>query len=83
VRPKKRFHQAVRRRVVVHLSSGHSIGGVLRGIYADGLEVDAAFYVRADEYDTPLDGSQVIPWQSVAWIQELSEPVRAGSPVER
>jgi hypothetical protein len=82
VRPKRRFELSIRRRVVVHLNGGYSIDGVLGGIYADGVEVRSARYVRADEYDTPLDGTQVIPWQSVAWIQELAdEPVRSGSPV--
>lgn len=74
----RRFRRAIRRRVIVHLVEGYSLDGVLGGIYADGLELGSASYVRVDEeYDTPLDGVQIIPWHAVSWIQELNgaEPI--------
>ena len=77
----KRFRQAVRRHVVVHLAEGVSLDGILAGVYADGVMLEAASYIRANDYDTPLDGAQIIPWQNVLWIQELSDaPVRVGAP---
>lgn len=70
--PPTRFQMAVKRRVIVHLHAGFSLDGILAGLYADGVTLDAASYVRADEHDTPLDGVQIIPWQSIAWVQELN-----------
>ena len=78
---RRRFKQAVRRHVTVHLQGELSIDGVLAGIYADGVQLDAARYLRTDDYDVPLEGVQLIPWSSILWVQELSD-ARAGAPVE-
>lgn len=79
-RANSRFAASVLRHVIVHTTEGYSIGGVLVGLYADGIEMRNARFIRADEYDTPLDGVQIIPWTSVAWMQELrDEPSRLGA----
>jgi hypothetical protein len=76
----RRFRQGVRRHVIVHLVEGVSLDGILGGVYADGVMLEAATYIRADDQDTPLDGTQVIPWQTILWVQELRDaPVRAGA----
>ena len=76
-----RFKKALRKRVVVHLVEGYSLDGVLHGLYADGVELGAATFVRAEDYDVPLDGVQIIPWKSIVWIQELSDAeLRSGPP---
>lgn len=59
--------------VIVHLTEGVSLDGVLGGIYADGVELEAASYIRADDYDTPLDGTQIIPWHTILWVQEIRD----------
>lgn len=78
--PPERFSQALRRRIVLHTQSGHSIDGILLGLYADGLCVTAAKFLRPGEGPVPLDGDQIVPWSSVDWIQEL--PHDAGATVE-
>lgn len=76
----RRFKQAVKRHVIVHLTEGASLDGVLGGVYADGLMLEAASWIRADDYDTPLDGVQIIPWQTIVFVQELRDaPVRFGA----
>ena len=49
----------------MHLTEGVSLDGVLGGVYADGVMLEAASYIRANDYDTPLDGVQIIPWQTI------------------
>lgn len=76
-----RFDAMIRRHVVVHFNEGYTLDGVLAGLYADGVELEAAKFVRTDEYDTPLDGVQVIPWTAIAWVQELADArVGTGAP---
>lgn len=70
---KRRFRRACRRHVVVHLREGVSLEGVLSGLYADSVTLSAASVVRADDYDTPLAGEQIVPWASILWAQELSD----------
>ncbi len=69
--PLQRFEQAVKRRVVLHSKAGHSVDGVLSGVYADGVCVTDAAFMRPGEPDVPLEGAQIMPWQSIEWIQEL------------
>ena len=77
--PAERFRRSLRRRVVLHTNEGYSLEGVLGGLYADGVELEAATFVRANDADTPLDGVQIVPWGSIAWAQELGdEPRRPG-----
>ena len=68
-----RFRQAHRKHGVLHLKDGISLDGVLVDLYADGVELDAAKYIRADDYDTPLDGIQLVPWGQIIWVQELTD----------
>jgi len=70
---------AVRRHVVLHLREGHSLDGVLAGIYADGVELTSATFLRTDSADTPLDGAQLVPWDAISWIQELIDIARPGA----
>lgn len=72
-RPRRRFRRAVRKRVVVHTNQGYSIDGVLSGLYADGMSVENASLIRSNgEPDVPLGGAQILPWESVEWVQELA-----------
>lgn len=77
----RRFERMTRRRVVVHLIEGVSLDGILGGVYADGVMLEAATYIRVEDSDVALDGKQVIPWQTILWIQELVDaPIRVGAP---
>lgn len=71
--PRRRFKQTVSRHVIVHLREGISLDGVLHGVYADGVELGSATFLKADDYDTPLSGAQIIPWATVLWVQEVSD----------
>jgi hypothetical protein len=71
--PEQRFAQAVRKHVIVHLREGVSLDGVLAGLYADGVQLDAVTFLRADDHDTPLEGSQLLPWSNILWVQELTD----------
>lgn len=68
----RRFERAVRRRVIVHTRDGYSLDGVLHGLYADGVELGDATFIRTDDSDVALDGTQIIPWRSISWVQELN-----------
>jgi hypothetical protein len=70
--PRQRFQQAVRKRVVVHTHSGHSLDGVLAGLYSDGVALEHATFLRSGEPSIPLEGAQLVPWQGVDWVQELN-----------
>jgi len=69
---RRRYKQALRRHVVLHLREGYSLDGVLAGIYADGVQLDTAKFIRAEESDVSLDGVQIVPWESISWVQELN-----------
>lgn len=70
--PEQRFKKAVRRHVVIHTTAGFSLDGVLSGLYADGVCVSAATFLRSNgEPPVPLDGEQIIPWVKIEWIQEI------------
>jgi len=73
----RRFNRARKRRVVVHTRQGHSIDGILTGIYADAIVVEAATFIRTDDTSVPLDGAQIVPWSSLEWVQEV--PAGAGA----
>lgn len=75
--PRQRFEDALRRRVIVHTRGGHSIDGILTGLYPDAVAVEHATYLRTGDPSVPLDGTQLIPWGQVTWAQEL--PADAGS----
>lgn len=70
-RAQRRFDRAVRKHVVVHTRGGHTIDGILGSVYADGIVVREAMYVRPGDRDVPLDGAQIVPWDSIEWVQEL------------
>ena len=78
---RRRFRRAVRRHVVLHLREGYSLDGVLAGIYADGVQLDGAKFIRAESADVSLDGVQLVPWDSLSWIQELTD-VAGPSPTQ-
>lgn len=67
-----RYGESLRRRVVVHTRGGHSIDGILAGVYADTVVVSHAHFVRPGDTPVPLEGDQLIPWQTVEWTQEVA-----------
>lgn len=58
-----------RRTVVVHMTTGASVRGVLVGVYRDSIVLQHAALMG----DTiqPLDGEVVIPRERVGWLQTL------------
>lgn len=75
-----RLGSLTRRHVILHLRDGYSLDGVLARLYADGVELQSAKFIRADDYDTPLDGVQIVPWQSISWVQELTDVSNGSGP---
>lgn len=68
--------QLVRRTVVVHLTTGASIRGVLIGAYRDSIVLGHATYlgvIGGERVETPIDGDAVILREQVAWMQNLGE----------
>ncbi len=63
----------VRRNVVVHMTTGASVRGVLVGAHRDCLVLSHVAYLGADAVET-VDGEVVVPRERVAWIQTLGEP---------
>lgn len=66
----------VRRTVVVHLTTGSSIRGVMAGAYRDSIVLAHATYlgmVGGERLETPIDGDAVILREQVAWMQNLGE----------
>jgi hypothetical protein len=62
--------------VVVHLTTGTSIRGVLLGAYRDSLVLGHATYLGTmdgERVDAPIDGEAIVPREQVAWMQALKE----------
>lgn len=65
----------LRSSVVVHLSSGSSIRGILVGEYRDAIVLAHAHYLTAGGAE-PIDGEAGIPRATIAWIQQLPSETR-------
>lgn len=59
-----------RRTVIVHLSDGQSIQGVLSAIYDDCVVLERATYLHR-EGRTRVDGEAVLPRERVSWLQSM------------
>lgn len=59
--------------VAVHTVGGMSLRGVLTAVHGDCIVVKHAALLQSDGATVPLDGEQVIPRATVAWLQRLSE----------
>jgi small nuclear ribonucleoprotein (snRNP)-like protein len=59
-----------RRTVIVHLSDGQSIQGVLAAIYDDCVVLERATYLHR-EGRTRVDGEAVLPRERVSWLQSV------------
>lgn len=67
---RRRLNTAIGERVIVNITGGDSLAGVLTGIYNDALTLHAARLVSDTTGRTiPLDGEQIIPHDRVRWIQ--------------
>jgi len=60
-----------RRNVVVHLTDGTSLSGVLLEVHGDCLVLTAA-RVLADDGSVAVDGETVIPRTRISWMQDLT-----------
>lgn len=56
--------------VVVHLTTGASIRGVMTGVHRDCLVLVHGAYLGTESVET-VDGEIVVPRERVAWIQHL------------
>lgn len=59
-----------RRTVVVHMTTGASVRGVLAGAYRDCLVLDHAAYLASEAIER-VDGEIIVPRERVAWLQVL------------
>lgn len=59
-----------RRTVVVHMTTGASVRGVLVGTYRDCLVLDHAAYLGSEAIEK-VDGEVIVPRERVAWMQAL------------
>lgn len=57
--------------VVVHTTTGSSLRGVLKGVYADCVVLTSARYLYAEGFQD-VDGEAIVPRPQVAWIQVLT-----------
>lgn len=63
-----------RRTVVVHLSDGSSLRGVLAATYSDCLVLAHAAFLgqsAGEQVVVPVDGEAVLPRGNVSWVQTL------------
>lgn len=69
----KRLPQAVLKRVAVHTRDGHTLEGVLLGVYSDAVSLAHVTYVRAeDQSRVVIEGDTLIPTSNLSFIQELA-----------
>jgi hypothetical protein len=61
-----------RRTVVVHMTHGASVRGVLVGTYRDCLVLTHAAYLGAEAIEK-VDGEVIVPRERVAWMQTLED----------
>lgn len=66
-----------RHTVVVHLTDGQSLRGVLVATYDDCVVLAAAAYLHS-EGNTSVDGEAVLLRERVAWMQSLTLTVSGG-----
>lgn len=64
------INRLTRRTVVVHMTTGASVRGVLVGAYRDCLVLQHAAYLGADAIEK-VDGEVIVPRDRVAWLQAL------------
>jgi small nuclear ribonucleoprotein (snRNP)-like protein len=55
--------------VVVHMTNGASVRGVLVAVHKDCLVLAHAAYLGGQGAVSPIDGEAVIPRESVVWMQ--------------
>lgn len=67
----KWLDQITRRTVVVHMTTGQSIRGVLVGVYVDSIVLQHCSLLG--ETMQSIDGEIVVPRASVGWLQTLRE----------
>jgi hypothetical protein len=60
-----------KRNVVVHMSDGVSVRGVLFGVYKDCLVLHHAAYLSSGE-ETRVDGEVILPRTNLSWIQVMN-----------
>lgn len=60
-----------RRTLVVHMSDGVSVRGVLVNAYRDCLVLEHAAYLSGGE-ETRVDGEVILPRKNLSWIQVVS-----------
>ena len=78
-RRKERLGDAVLKRVVAHTRDGHSMEGVLLGVYADAVSLCHVTYIRAeDQSRVSVEGDVVIPLENLSFLQEFTHDAGAG-----
>lgn len=70
LRRKRRFAEVVRSSVVLHLTSGQSVAGILLGAYDDSFALARTrLLAPSSGRVVPLDGEIVVPRESVLFAQ--------------
>lgn len=57
--------------VVVHMSDGVSVRGVLIRAYKDCLVIHHAAYLSGNGEETRVDGEVILPRKNLSWIQVI------------
>lgn len=60
----------VKDRVVLHTTDGHSIRGVVIGVYRDSIVLGHTAYLD-EAREAGLEGDVLVPREKIAWIQRL------------
>lgn len=60
-----------KRNVVVHMSDGVSMRGVLFGVYKDCFVLTHASYLSGSGEETRVDGEVILPRKNLSWFQVM------------
>lgn len=66
------IERQTKRTVVVHMSDGVSMRGVLINAYRDSLVLHHAAYLSSSGEETRVDGEVILPRENLSWMQVMS-----------
>ena len=66
------LREIVAETVVVHVTSGASVRGILTAVHSDVLVLAHAEYLNGDGSSIAVDGEALVPVSKVAFLQRLT-----------
>lgn len=65
------IERQAKRNVVVHMSDGVSMKGVLFGVYKDSFVMTHVAYLSQNGEETRVDGEVILPRSNLSWFQVI------------